>query len=139
MGSQSLGHPESADLFGLLCGISWIFGICWIVSSLSWRIDGVDQLQVTPSGMGLTRSVAGVVFKRRLSSATEVRNLRYSPESWTGRYRSPACICYEDSRGTVKFGPDLSETEARTVIEQLLSVYPFPVEDQALEYTNSSG
>jgi hypothetical protein len=131
---HSLAQPKSTDWFSLLWGVGWIFGIWFAVSSLVWSLGGIEFLRLTPSEIELTRSVFGVVFKRRLTPTREVRNLRYTLHSSSSRRYRLGCICYEDNQGTVRVGAGLDDAEALAIIDQMLVVYAFPKKDKALEY-----
>jgi hypothetical protein len=137
---RGMGHPNSADWFSLLWGIGWIFGIWFGASTLVWSIGGVDLMRLTPSEVNATKTVFGITVRRRSSSTTEVRNLRYMPANSGGsrRYRRGR-ICYEDDRGTVTVTSGLDDAEALAVIDQMLLVHPFSRKDKAFEYLDLSG
>jgi hypothetical protein len=131
---HSLAQPKSTDWFSLLWGVGWVFGIWFAVSSLVWSL-GIEFLRLTPSEFEFTRSLFGVVFKRRLTPTREVRNLRYMPaHSSSSRRYHLGCLCYEDNQGTVRVGAGIDDAEALAIIDQMLIVYPFPKKDKALEY-----
>jgi hypothetical protein len=132
---HSLAQPKSTDWFSLLWGVGWVFGIWFAVSSLVWSLGGIEFLRLTPSEFEFTRSLFGVVFKRRLTPTREVRNLRYMPaHSSSSRRYHLGCLCYEDNQGTVRVGAGIDDAEALAIIDQMLIVYPFPKKDKALEY-----
>jgi hypothetical protein len=135
---RSLSNPATADWFNALWGIAWVFGIVFALGTLLWGFGGQEKLRVTMAEVELTRSLFGLVFRRRVTPTIEIRNLRYTPEISGHRRHRPGCISFEDRQGTVTFGKPLSEGEGLAVIEQMLLVHPFPKRDRALEYIDMS-
>jgi hypothetical protein len=135
---RSLAHPESIQLFGLLWSVGWVFGICFALSRIAWGLGGRDSLTLTVTELRLTSTVFGIPIRRRNDPNDEVRNLRFMPSYRSGRSYTPSRIAFEDARGTVKFASGLDDSEALAVIEAMLTIYPFPKRDRALEYLETS-
>lgn len=133
---HSLRTPGATDWFSLLWGIGWLFGIGFGLTTLLWGLGGSECLRVTVSDVEFTRSLFGVVFRRRVSPTSEIRNLRYTLTNLTnfGRRSRVGCIAFEDKGGSANIGSPLSEGEGLAMIEQMLLVHPFPKKDKALEY-----
>ncbi len=131
---RSLAHPESIQLFGLLWSVGWVFGICFALSRIAWGLGGRDSLILSATELRLSCTVFGISIRRRNASTGEVRNLRFMPSYRSGRSYTPSNIAFEDGRGTVKFASGLDDSEALAVIEAMITVYPFPKRDRALDY-----
>ena len=139
-----LTHPDSETWFMLFWSIGWVFGIGFASSALLWSLGGVDALRITSSEVEWTRSIFGIVIKRKLTPIDRVRNLRYMPGN-PDRFRGfrPGRICYEDGNYTVNAGDGfynlgLKDAEAFAIIETMLSIYPFQKKDRAMEYMDTS-
>ncbi len=86
----------------------------------------MDLIILSPTELRLSSTVFGIPIRRRVAPTREVRNLRFLPSSWFGRTYIRSKITYEDGRARIKLGADLDESEARTIINLMLTVYRFP-------------
>jgi hypothetical protein len=132
---RSLMENQAVDWTHLIWVVGWVFGIVFAGWSILWAVGGKEVLRLSGSQLELSSSIFGFVFQRRQTPFVQVRNLRYVP-SHSDRWQEyqESNIRYGDGQKTVKFGGSMTDAEALAVIEQMLSIYPFPKKDKALEY-----
>jgi len=125
------------SVFNLVWLAFWAFALVYAAVVILWMVAGKTTLALDSGTLDITRSIAGVMYSRRSFRTGEVRNLRYQPESGSGRGRKDSALCFEADDKTIRFASGVTDAEALALIDKMLQTYSFPKE-RALEYIDLS-
>jgi hypothetical protein len=96
-----------------MCG--WALGEVMVTYALIRMLGSLDIIEATSGTVAIRKEVFGMGFSKHYSQQ-EIRDLRFLPESGSGKKHSESSIAFDYGAKTVKFGDGIDESEAKQLI-----------------------
>jgi hypothetical protein len=124
---------DNPPLFDLVWLVGWFAGEVTVIAIILWSLTGCFTLNLDNQTLEITRKIAGIKLDKRVFTTANVRNLRYIPATTHGRSSRQSEIRFEADDKTCGFASGIADSEAFSLIDKMLEIFPFPKE-RALEY-----
>jgi hypothetical protein len=112
IGSQLLHKFVLFNAFWM-CG--WVLGEVLVTYALFRMLGGRDILQAANGSLEVRKEVFGLGLSKQYL-LQEIHDLRFHPESGSGRGHSDSRIAFDYGAKTVTFGDGIDESEAKQLI-----------------------
>lgn len=112
-GSQTPSRLDSSKGFWMF---GWALGEVLAAFWLSRMLGGRDIFQTANGTAEIRREIFGLGLSSRQYSLQEIRNLRYQPDTSSGKSERPSGIAFDYGSRTVFFGDGADEAEANQLI-----------------------
>jgi hypothetical protein len=120
VGRQLLQKFNAFDAFWM-CG--WLAGEVAVTYSLLRMAGGRDDVRGGQGLFEVRKQIFGLGLSKQYS-LSEMRDLRYRPESGSGRGHHDSCLAFDYGAKTITFADGIDEAEANQLIQAVVERYP---------------
>jgi hypothetical protein len=103
----------------------WAIVSFYTLWTIFWELGGKEVITIKATTIEHRREAFGISFSRRYA-LSEVRNLRFKDYSFT-EWAGHGSLAFDYVDKTVRVGRDLSEVDARMLLENLKARIPLKV------------
>jgi hypothetical protein len=124
LGGIAIGKQLSQkfNLFEAFWMCGWVMGEVMATYALTRMLGGRDILQLGDGVFELRKEAFGIGLSKRYS-LSEIRDLRFRPETGGGKSHQDSCIAFDNGAKTITLGDGIDEGEANQLIRTILDRY----------------